>query len=286
MLFQIYLERNRQNIILYAVKIHMNPLSKILVRAIRESGISRHALTKRAGLSKAALDGLPDEGEVTIGSGGFNPRLATVERLVNVLGLDLTDVLPPRPVIATYRHDQADSINWKGMLRDEVARGVDGQIGQVARYCDFLIGEHGVLREADLDFRLLDTVAPDCAIHVVAIGDTKFSHQFVRWGKTPEYRGGASFEGVTVGEFNDAALADCFDQDIHACSKVTWPLFAAVRRKAFWQETESREERLYIRLMLRLVSSDDISKALVVSSRQKSPPAIKLVRRLAGGIPH
>ena len=231
-------------------------------RFLVESGMNKHELALRSGVSDTLLKGIegPD----------FTASLRTLRRIEAVMprGWAPAPVSVPAAPAVDARRFAFDRRQCSGPLSrcfkqylslDAVAAADPGQIGRARDYLRQRAEAAGSLREGMFRLDVLKAMAPQCAIHVLDVGDPRpEAFRIQHWDNSTGFKGGRDFSGTLMGDCPDRDLSRCVTEDYRTCRDTGWEHLTAIAR-----DFVNYEARRFLRYMMPFVGHD--GRARIVS---------------------
>jgi hypothetical protein len=248
-------------------------------------GYTRQGLALAAGLSRRTLKDAPIDRP---GRDDFNPTTETIRAIERVL-LSPSEPTPRwslgwGSVLDKEFRDFGASINEKIYLKRPSAHMIDDQISRISAYLDHYVDLAGRLDFDKISYKIISSLGPECAVHVVEAHAPAEACKFVRWHRLADYRGGVDMTGAGIMESEDRALNECFAQDHEKILVNAEPQYTLIRRR--YVSEDRAQKRSFLRLMRLGSGRDDAPQILIVrGALQGEGPGLDLLRDFFGRRP-
>jgi hypothetical protein len=211
------------------------------------------------------------------GQHGFNPTYQLLKDAEPFLNIAV------KPTLKKVRNVEGN-VHSKAYLSLLSGLNLDDALYSAHSYLEYLRAENHRLREADVDFALLErfsdrAVGGDISVHLVNFDPEFGRSSFAHWDAVADYRNGRDFTGALIAELGDEGLTACLQEDFEDIASTGWPQITALRRHHTWQaETKASDGRSFLRYMCRLEGIDGRPKILAMRSLQVGTSARQLAK--------
>jgi transcriptional regulator with XRE-family HTH domain len=250
-------------------------------------GFNKASLARAAGIDPSSLGAIESGQPIVAGRGHFNPTLATLLAIENVLTTE--DDIPSAPPaewrggILSYDKSEGMQLTRRAFLSDAIVPFVAPELLAITRYCEALRIENGGLFRDDLKDDVLKYLAPKALFHIASAPLKEKDAEWMRWDPSATILGGHKLEGKSVSFAGDSVFASEIFRDIKIARQAGIPLFHAIYRHGKIEKKGPTITRFYIRLLLRLESRNGGFEILWVTARKKIETARDFFSNLPGG---